>query len=91
MPKIRILVYVLTCVLSYSVYGQNIMIKGKVLDAKYKTPVPYAAIYIHNTPNGTISDNVGEFSFEAPISLKESTLVIARQNINFSILNLLIN
>lgn len=79
MPKIRILVYVLTCVLSYSVYGQNIMIKGKVLDAKYKTPVPYAAIYIHNTPNGTISDNVGEFSFEAPISLKESTLVIARQ------------
>lgn len=84
----KILLFVLTIILSSALYGQNILIKGKVLDAEFMTPVPYTAVYIHNTLNGTIADNVGEFSITAPDSLKNGTLVIAREKYDIQYLEL---
>lgn len=75
----RTVLFVLIIILGSSLYGQNILLKGKVLDAEYMTPVPYAAVYIHNTLYGTIADNVGEFTIDAPDSLRNGTLVVARE------------
>jgi len=84
----KTILFVLTTVLSFALNGQNILIKGRVLDAEYLTPVPYAAVYIHNTPIGVVTDNVGEFSFEAPLSLKHETLVVARHKYEIQYLKL---
>ncbi|MDD4009315.1 MAG: DUF5686 family protein [Fermentimonas sp.] len=84
----KTILFILTIVLSSALNGQNILFKGRVLDAEYLTPVPYAAVYIHNTPNGTIADNVGEFSFEAPVSLKNEILVVARQKYDIQYIKL---
>ena len=60
------------------IYGQEKLYKGRVLDAKYHTPVAYTAVYIQNTRYGTVANNIGEFSFTAPDSLNNVQLVIAR-------------
>ena len=54
------------------------MYKGRVVDAKYNTPVAYTAVYIQNTRYGTVANNIGEFSFTAPDSLNNVQLVVAR-------------
>ncbi len=60
------------------IYGQEKMYKGRVVDAKYHTPVAYTAVYIQNTRYGTVANSIGEFSFTAPDSLDNVQLVIAR-------------
>ena len=65
--------------ISYSfIYGQEKIYKGRVVDAKYNTPVAYSAVYIQNTRYGTITNSIGEFSFTAPDSINNIQLVIAR-------------
>lgn len=83
----KAMLFVLAIILSSVLYGQNFLLEGKVLDAKYLTPVPYAVIYIQNTINGTIADNVGKFSLETPSSLNNVTLVISREKYNLSYIN----
>ncbi|MEA4979637.1 MAG: hypothetical protein VB098_07070, partial [Petrimonas sp.] len=61
------------------VFAQNTLVKGVVIDAKYHTPVPYAALFMQGTPIGTVADNVGEFSFSVPDSLTNRQLVVARE------------
>jgi len=65
---------VLIAVLHMTLYGQNSHYKGKVVDARYKTPVPYAVVFVEHTQIGTVANNVGEFSFSVPDSLKNSRL-----------------
>lgn len=65
---------VLISVLHMTLYGQNSHYKGKVVDARYKTPVPYAVVFVEHTQIGTVANNVGEFSFSVPDSLKNSRL-----------------
>ncbi|MBF6596773.1 MAG: hypothetical protein ITF98_00905 [Fermentimonas sp.] len=60
------------------IYGQEKLYKGRVVDAKFHTPVAYTAVYIQNTRYGTVANNIGEFSFMAPDSLNNVQLVIAR-------------
>ena len=59
------------------IYGQEKLFKGKVVDAKYHTPVAYTAVYIQNTRYGTVSNNIGEFSFTAPDSITDFVMVVA--------------
>ena len=40
----KTILFILTIVLSSALNGQNILFKGRVLDAEYLTPVPYAAV-----------------------------------------------
>ena len=83
----KAMLFVLAIILSSVLYGQNILLEGEILDARYLTPVPYAVIYIQNTINGTIADNVGKFSLEASSSLNNVTLVISREKYNLSYIN----
>lgn len=59
------------------IYGQEKLYKGRVVDAKYHTPIAYSAVYIQNTRYGTVANNIGEFTFVAPDSLNNIQLVIA--------------
>ena len=67
----------LTVIFSSTLFAQNRCYQGKVIDAVYRTPVAYAAVYIQSTSYGSVTDNVGEFSFTAPDSLPHVQLVVA--------------
>ncbi len=53
-----------------------ILIKGKIIDAKTKKPIPFASVGILNTTFGTVSNQNGEFFFKFPADYKDSTLYI---------------
>lgn len=76
----------LTVIFSSTLFAQNRCYQGKVIDAVYRTPVAYAAVYIQSTSYGSVTDNVGEFSFTAPDSLPHVQLVVARQDFKISYL-----
>lgn len=84
----KFVLFVLTAVFGPALFSQNILYQGKVIDAVYRTPVAYAAVYIQGTSYGTVADNVGEFSFTAPDSLQHIQLVIMRQDFKISYLSL---
>lgn len=73
MKKLLILFFLL--LFSVAFYAQHIEIRGVVTDAQYKTPVPYAAVFVEDTQIGIVANNVGEFSFQVPDSLKDSRLM----------------
>lgn len=75
-----------TVIFSSTLFAQNRCYQGKVIDAVYRTPVAYAAVYIQSTSYGSVTDNVGEFSFTAPDSLPHVQLVVARQDFKISYL-----
>src|SRR5690554_4504891 len=64
---------------SCSLLAQEVFIRGVVTDAKHRTPVPYAALYLQGTSVGTVADNTGQFSITLPDSLIDKQLVVARQ------------
>lgn len=68
------IVIALILILQTTLYGQNTCYKGIVIDAEYKTPIPYAAVFVEYTQIGVIADNVGEFTFQVPDSLKNNRL-----------------
>lgn len=70
------------------VFAQNTLVKGVVIDAKYRTPVPYAALFMQGTPIGTVGNNVGEFSLSVPDSLTNRQLVVARERFQLMYLSL---
>lgn len=47
------------------VLAQKRNINGTVTDAKHNTPVAFAAVFIEGSRYGTITNNMGEFSFTA--------------------------
>ncbi len=53
--------------------------RGVVTDSCHRTPVPYAVVYVHRTPFGTVADNLGRFSLSAPDSVRVDTLVVAAE------------
>ena len=83
----RLLLFTFIFISCSFLYGQDKLYKGRVVDAKYHTPVSYTAVYIQNTRYGTVANNIGEFSFTAPDSLKFVQLVIARTGYKLQYLN----
>lgn len=59
--------------------AQHTLYKGVVTDARYKTPVAYASVFLEKAPVGTIANNVGEFLLQVPDSLAGSRWVIIRE------------
>ncbi len=68
-----------TVLFSGTVFAQDKIYKGVVTDAKYKTPVAYAAVFVEKARLASVSDNVGRFSLSVPDSLLTSNLVIIRE------------
>lgn len=73
----KILLFTFIIISCSFIYGQEKLFKGRVVDAKYHTPIAYTAVYIQNTRYGTVSNNIGEFSFTAPDSITNFVLVAA--------------
>ena len=84
----KFVLFVLTAVFGPALFSQNVLYQGKVIDAVYRTPVAYAAVYIQSTSYGSLCDNVGAFSFTAPDSLQDIQLVVMRQDFKISYLPL---
>ena len=61
--KQSILAIVLLVVISSQTSGQ--LVEGRIAAASSNIPLEYASIGVINTPYGTITDEMGEFSFEA--------------------------
>ena len=57
----RILVFVISCVLTANVRGQDILITGQVTDSLTNRPLVGAHVIISNTPVTTITDTDGKF------------------------------
>ncbi len=78
----RIVVLIFIALFCGSTFAQNTTYKGVITDAKYKTPVAYAAVFVESAPIGTVADNVGEFSLSVPDSVA-GRLVIVREGFAF--------
>jgi len=50
---------------AFQAFAQN-KFYGRVVEAKSKTPVPYATIYLNNTTFGAIANPEGEFEMDLP-------------------------
>lgn len=75
----NILVFVFALIFCGNTFAQNNIYSGIVTDARYGTPVAYAAVYMEKAQLGTVADNVGNFSLSVPDSLSDSNLVIIRE------------
>lgn len=84
--KKPILIVLMLC--SFVVFAQQKTIRGVVFDAQFKTPVAFAAIYVENSRFGTIANNLGEFSFRIPDSLKSGNLIISGEGFQMMLLPL---
>ncbi len=42
-------------------FGQDLSLKGKIMDAQTNEPLPYATIELHSLRTGTIANNSGDF------------------------------
>ena len=77
MKILSVIVFIVVC--CGNAFAQTTVYKGTVMDAKYETPVAYAAVFVRYTHLGTLADNVGRFSISIPDSLKNNELVVTRE------------
>lgn len=75
MRKSLLIVLALLC--GFAVFAQKRTMRGVVYDAKFKTPVAFAAVFIEDSRFGTVANSMGQFSFSAPDSLINRNLVIS--------------
>ena len=82
MKKILLLLLIL---LSFQTYAQNTVLKGTVINAETKEPIPGANITVKGKLTGTITDNKGNFtlntSVKLPLDLIISNLGFQKQEI----------
>lgn len=64
-PFCRGLLMAIACLFTTTLSAQTIL-KGTVLDAGKKTPVPSASIFLNNTSIGTKADGSGQFQLSIP-------------------------
>ena len=72
MFALKVLFFSLFILLTQNIFAQSIEIKGTVIDASTKEPLPAANIAIEGTYTGTISNNEGQFSLQTkklPVTL----------------------
>lgn len=56
--------------------GQNLLLKGKVVDNKTNLPIEYAHILLANSNWGTISNTLGEFTLSIPADTRNDEKLI---------------
>lgn len=62
---------------SGAVYGQHLLITGKVFDELTKDPLPYASVSIAGKSFGTVTNANGEFDFYVHPSLSSDSIVVS--------------
>ncbi len=76
--------------LTVTVVFSQAVIKGKILDAKIKQPIPYANIVLKGTHCGTVSNEQGNFTFVMPTSKSVSSDTLSISCIGYKTQNILI-
>lgn len=69
------IISVLVLIFSTSFLTAQTVVKGRVLDAKTKSPLPYCTIYFAGKKIGAKSDNYGNFTIKSP--KEESVLFVS--------------
>jgi hypothetical protein len=62
--KRKYLLFLLITFLSYQIFAQNGVLKGRVYNSINNEPIAFASVYIDTISKGTISDIDGNFRFE---------------------------
>lgn len=55
-------------------YGQALHLRGRVVDAATRAPLPYASLGIRGTSVGTVADNAGRFQLTLPAERAADTV-----------------
>jgi hypothetical protein len=64
--------------LAENTFSQNyITLKGRIINSESDEPINAAGIFIKNTGLGTVSNEMGEFSFHIPQGIGKDTVIIA--------------
>lgn len=75
--RIQVFKVILIFIASIDVYAQNIIVSGKILDAKNNEPLEFASVGIMGRPTGTIANANGEFDFHILNSFENDSLVVS--------------
>lgn len=76
MKRIKLLLLLLN--ISYiSVFSENIIISGKIINSKTKQPIEFASISIKGTTIGTITNSDGEFEILIPEQFKNRQISVS--------------
>ena len=85
-----ILIFLISFLLCFNAYAQNINIKGKVSSNEDKEPIPGVNIIVANSNNGTLTDFDGNFEINASVGdilqfsyVGFKTLIISVENNTF--------
>ncbi len=76
MKKISLLITFLLCFFAFHLYGQNILLKGKIYDNQTQAGIERANIIILQTSLGVSSDKEGNFKIQLP-NLQKVTLQVS--------------
>ncbi|WP_044214309.1 DUF5686 and carboxypeptidase-like regulatory domain-containing protein [Saccharicrinis fermentans] len=60
---IRLFISIIICFFCWSMHAQMHYLKGSVMAADTKEPIPFASVFVKGTSEGTITDTVGVFAF----------------------------
>lgn len=61
----RILYFLILCIVASVAYSQTV-VRGRVLDSKTKSTLPYCTVYFEGKKIGTKTDNFGNFTLRSP-------------------------
>ena len=71
----KLLLFLISCLLTSSVYGQGKILRGFVYEKDGGAPIPYANIVIEEDRLGATTDFNGYFQIsDVPVGLKEITV-----------------
>jgi hypothetical protein len=75
--RIEIFTVILISLTAIKAHTQNIIVSGKILDAKSGEPLEFASVGVMGKPTGTIANANGEFDFHILNSYENDSLVVS--------------
>ena len=72
-----------------NIFSQQIILKGKIIDASTGAALPFVNIIFHKTAVGTTSDSMGFFELKMPISLEKPRISASSVGFNPKTVNIL--
>ena len=90
-PPIKLCFLLIVFFMPYFFYGQELNVKGKILDLKTNQPIPGVNVIIKGTTNGTNSNFDGEYTIDANLGdvlqfsylgFKQKEIIVAKNELN---------